>query len=62
MLRLLTAVFLICTPLAARAAPLRVDSPGKVLSVELETDPHGRPSYRVLRNASRSLRPRGWIS
>ncbi len=48
---LLTVVLLICSPLAAlAAAPLHVHSPGKLLSVELQTDPDGRPSYRVLRN------------
>lgn len=47
---LLDAVSMPGSPLNPSAAPLRIDSPGKVLSVELETDPHGRPSYRVLRN------------
>jgi len=50
MLRLLTAVFLICSPLTALATPVHIDSPGKVLTVELDTDPDGRPSYQVLRN------------
>lgn len=50
MLRLLTSVFLLCSSLAALAAPLHVESPGKALSVEIDTDPDGRPSYRVLRD------------
>jgi alpha-glucosidase len=50
MLRLFTALVLICSPLVALAAPVQIASPGKVLSVQIDTDPDGRPSYRVLRN------------
>jgi alpha-glucosidase len=57
MLRLLSALVLICSPLVALAAPRHLDSPGKVLSVEIDTDPDGRPSYRVMRNGKPVIAP-----
>jgi len=56
MLRLLTALLLFCSPLAAWAV-VQVDSPGKVLSVQVDTDPDGRPSYMVLRHGKPIIAP-----
>lgn len=57
MLRLFAALVLTCSAFAAPAAPAHVDSPGKVLSVEIDTDSDGRASYQVMRQGKPVLAP-----
>lgn len=57
MLRWLAVCALLIPTLDAAAAPVRVESPGKVLAVAIDTDGEGRPYYQLWHNGEQIVAP-----